>query len=266
MISLICATLDGSLKIDNLLKSLKNQIYRNFEIIVVDQSQTNKIELVCKKYINFFKIKYLRIKQKGLSKARNYGLKYADGNIIGFPDDDCSYFKDTLKSVDNYFKFNRKVFCIIGRDVNQKNLQEKELNTFNFYRITNSNTIFIKKNDNLIFDENFGVGAPFYSNEDTLLIMEALLSKKVVFQVPSITVKHDIPDISNIEDEKIKKYSFGAGKFMRRYFGFPGIVYQFFLSFIYHFLLALKALFLFNFKAFKKRLYLLFYRILGFIK
>lgn len=49
------------------------------------------------------KIKYIHIEQKGLSLARNIGLKYVKGDIVAFPDDDCEYPADLLKEVNDFF-------------------------------------------------------------------------------------------------------------------------------------------------------------------
>jgi Glycosyltransferases, probably involved in cell wall biogenesis len=94
--SLIMATYGRSNEIENFLISLKNQTYKNFELIVIDQNDDDKAYKIIKKFQNDINIIYLKVSFKGLSKARNYGLNYASGQIIAFPDDDCEYPNDFI--------------------------------------------------------------------------------------------------------------------------------------------------------------------------
>ena len=76
--------------IDKCLKSLVNQSLADIEIIVVNdgsQDESKKIVLEYKeKYPD--KIVYLEKTNGGLSDARNYGMKYANGAYIAFLDSD----------------------------------------------------------------------------------------------------------------------------------------------------------------------------------
>lgn len=68
------------------LKSLREQTCKNFEILVVDNS--NKIDLkpIISNYVN----EYIKLKKNyGLSIARNLGIKFAKGEIVIFLDDDA---------------------------------------------------------------------------------------------------------------------------------------------------------------------------------
>lgn len=80
------------------LDSIKNQSYKNFEIIVVDdKSQDNSVEII-KKYINEnpeLNIKLIEHdKNYGQLKAIQTGLKVANGQFISFIDSDDEIVKD----------------------------------------------------------------------------------------------------------------------------------------------------------------------------
>lgn len=96
--SLILATLGRDKEVANFLESLKNQSYKNFELIVVDQNQDGKIDNIIQEYKKDFFINHIKIKEKGLSYARNVGLKYINGEIVAFPDDDCEYPENLLEN------------------------------------------------------------------------------------------------------------------------------------------------------------------------
>jgi len=76
--------------IDKCLKSLVNQTLDDIEIIIVnDESPDNSQKIIDdykKKYPN--KIVSLKQKNAGQGAARNYGLKYAKGEYIGYVDSD----------------------------------------------------------------------------------------------------------------------------------------------------------------------------------
>lgn len=71
------------------LKSLAEQTYSNLEVIMVNDGSTDNSEAICqefeKKQSNFF---YYYKSNGGLSDARNYGLRKANGEYIGFIDSD----------------------------------------------------------------------------------------------------------------------------------------------------------------------------------
>ena len=212
----ICATLDGSKKIISLLESLRIQKFKNFELIVVDQSSDNSTKLIVNKYKSFFKIIYLTSK-KGLSISRNKGLEHASGSYLGFPDDDCSYNKDTLLNLKTTLDNNPKIFGLLARPSDDFfSLTEQRINYLNFFRLSNSNCIFIK-NYKIKFNKDFGVGAKYFSSEDAILIFDLLKKGSTILYEPKISVNHISENIININDNKICNYGTGIGKFFQLY-------------------------------------------------
>lgn len=71
------------------LDSIINQSYKNLEIILVDDGSTDLSKEICNNYLKKDKrIKYFKKENGGLSSARNYGIKKANGKYIGFVDSD----------------------------------------------------------------------------------------------------------------------------------------------------------------------------------
>ncbi|WP_230301229.1 glycosyltransferase family 2 protein [Peribacillus simplex] len=76
--------------IDKCLYSLANQTLNNIEIIIVNDGSTDNSQSVIDKYVSEYGDKMISFKKEngGLSDARNFGLKYANGEYIGFVDPD----------------------------------------------------------------------------------------------------------------------------------------------------------------------------------
>jgi len=92
------------------LKSVLNQTYRNYEIIVVDDngnnsSYQNEVEKAIFELNSSQKIKLIKHeKNLGAPRARNTGLKYANGEFIAFLDDDDGWLEKKLELQVKKFK------------------------------------------------------------------------------------------------------------------------------------------------------------------
>ena len=94
-ISVIIPTFNEENVIGKCLKSLTNQSYADFELIVVDDgSSDNTLRIVSGQ-----KVKVLRQKHEGPGAARNLGSKSASGDILVFVDADMSFDKNFLKNL-----------------------------------------------------------------------------------------------------------------------------------------------------------------------
>ena len=88
-VSVIVPVYNVELYIERCLKSLINQTLRDIEIIVVNDGSPDNSQDIIDKYAKKYKnIKSYIKKNGGLSDARNYGLKYANGEYISFIDSD----------------------------------------------------------------------------------------------------------------------------------------------------------------------------------
>ena len=71
------------------VNSLIKQTYKNLEIILVDDGSTDSSGVLCEKLAySDSRIKVYHKANGGVSDARNFGLKKATGNLIGFVDSD----------------------------------------------------------------------------------------------------------------------------------------------------------------------------------
>ena len=250
--SLILATVGRVNEVDKFIQSVVNCKYNinKVQLIIVDQNKHDLIKEIINKYNNILKIDYIKSDKEGLSYNRNIGIKYAEGRIIAFPDDDCEYLEDTLESVynailnlDNDIVLGR----IIDRDLNDVirkwPKKEKRINKMNFFVLHSSITTFIDSNsfiDMPYFDEELGVGARYGSCEDTDYIYRLLNKKLGVIYTPEVILYHPKKEEENLNKNRIKKYGEGFGAFCKKNISFS-TVYIFISVILVHIFKFLKA-------------------------
>lgn len=91
-VSVIITTKNSALTLDKLLYSIKTQIYKNFEIIVVDNSSSDKTIKIAKKYT-----KKVFTKGPERSAQRNFGAQKAKGEYLLFLDSDMELSKKIIE-------------------------------------------------------------------------------------------------------------------------------------------------------------------------
>ncbi|CAD6366533.1 Undecaprenyl-phosphate 4-deoxy-4-formamido-L-arabinose transferase [Shewanella hafniensis] len=94
-ISILSANYNNGEFLDDFFESINSQTYKNFELVIVDDSSTdNSCEIIqswCDK--SFFDIKFIKLDiNHGFANALNIGLKHCDGDYIARldPDDTMS--------------------------------------------------------------------------------------------------------------------------------------------------------------------------------
>ena len=90
--------------IDRCLKSILQQTFTDFEVILIDDLSNDKTKAIIEK-INDNRIRYFRNKKLlGLSKSRNECLKHARGDFVFFTDGDCIVSTNWLEEGLKYLK------------------------------------------------------------------------------------------------------------------------------------------------------------------
>ena len=158
MISVIVPSCNSERTISKTIKSLLNQDYKGkYEIIVVDKSTDKTPEIVSK-----FPVKLIKQKSKGISAARNLGVKKAKGKIIAFIDSDCiapkNWLTNLLKPLSDknvmavsgtYKTENREsiVARFTGYEIEQRHERMKNLETIDFvggFNCAYKKSVFLK--------------------------------------------------------------------------------------------------------------------------
>lgn len=101
--------------IDECVKSIVGQTYRNLEIILVDDGSPDKCPSICDSWARKDnRVKVFHKKNGGLSSARNYGLNYATGDFICFVDSDDFLSHDAIEQMYNNISDNHDVGIVSG--------------------------------------------------------------------------------------------------------------------------------------------------------
>jgi len=221
--SLIMATKGRTDEVRAYLASLAAQSYSDFELIIVDQNDDDRLAPILASFTMQEKIVHLK-SEPGLSKSRNKALKLVTGEIIAFPDDDCWYPTGLLTSVDKWFAENPEygILTMTVRDeegelsANKWKAEACDIAPINIFRTTASYSLFIRRSplaQGVIFDEDLGVGCktPFGSGEDTDFVLH-LMKKGIRGRFISTShVGHPRRDMFSGAVTPDRAYSYGLG-------------------------------------------------------
>ncbi|MHB2209250.1 glycosyltransferase family 2 protein [Methylobacterium sp. CM6257] len=238
--SLIISTIGETRHFERLLKSLVAQRFRNFEVIIVDQSPDARVQDLIEAYRDRLTILHTS-SARGVSRGRNRGIALARGRFVAFPDDDCWYAEDLLQHVHTMLTETRVdgVFgrCLdaLGRSAAGRHARTRKIvNKNNVWSCGVSATIFFRKtvlDDVGPFDTTIGLGSgtPFLSGEETDVILRAL-SRRCTFQYdPSVVIFHDSVSEETFTRDLAKAWSYGLGMglILRRHrYGMPFVLYS----------------------------------------
>lgn len=75
--------------LEECLNSIKNQTYKNFEVIIVNDGSNDNSETICRSFLKSdSRFRYFKKENGGVSSARNLGLDNVKGDFITFIDAD----------------------------------------------------------------------------------------------------------------------------------------------------------------------------------
>jgi glycosyltransferase involved in cell wall biosynthesis len=202
--SLIVGTLGRCVELAQLFESLVVQTHHNFEIIVVDQNDDDRVKQVIDRFIDRLNILHLT-SAKGLSRARNVGLAHVTGDVVAFPDDDCCYLPTVLETVAKQLDGDVELSGVTGRSVD-KNGRDSQgrwatkpllINKFNVWVCATSYTIFLRASmvaEVGSFDESLGVGAgtQWGAGEEVNFLIQCLKHGRVRYY-PNLNIQHSEP-------------------------------------------------------------------------
>ena len=97
--------------LEETLKSIINQSYFNWRLIIVDDNSDNKTKQILRKFLKNKKINaYFLKKNQGAGFCRNYALKKSKSSFVAFIDSDDIWKKNKLKEQINFMIKNKCSF------------------------------------------------------------------------------------------------------------------------------------------------------------
>lgn len=199
--SLILATVGRTTELNRLFDSLLVQTFHDFEVIIVDQNQDERlIPIVHRARCLGLAIRHVHHFPPNLALARNAGIAEASGQWLGFPDDDCWYEPHTLERIRLRSRHRDHPHGIISRWVEQDAALPPGLLSWqrsSHFRDIPVSSITLFFQHNLInhiggFDGRLGVGQWFGAGEETDMILRALRSGALVAYEPDSRVHHRV--------------------------------------------------------------------------
>lgn len=122
LVSIIMPSYNSGEFIEDSIKSVLDQTYHNWELIIIDDCSTdNTISIV--ESLNNNKIKIIKNKNNlGAAKSRNKGIEIAQGQFIAFLDSDDLWHKEKLRIQTSYMKENNISFTYCAYEkINEHN-------------------------------------------------------------------------------------------------------------------------------------------------
>ena len=107
-VSVIVPTFNRAYILEKTINFLLEQTYPDYEIIIIDQSEYPETKKYEKKSDI---IKYIHIKERSVTNARNVGIKKSKGDIILFLDDDIIPDNDLILHHVQGYRDEKRMYC-----------------------------------------------------------------------------------------------------------------------------------------------------------
>ncbi len=220
--SLIVATLSRTTELRGLLESFTQQDFSDYEVILVDQNEDDRLQAVVDEFAGRVPIERI-FSPKGVSTARNYGIRKATGELVAFPDDDCWYSPGLLAKVDQWFRDHRRYSILAVGAVDEEGVPSGnrwfqsscDLHPINIFRTTFCSSLFIRCEALFgnAFDEDMDRG------EETDLVLRILNSGLRGRFDRTWHIGHPRRDMlsGSIPRERAKSYGWGMGNVLRKH-------------------------------------------------
>lgn len=227
-ISLVTGTAGRVKELARLGASLAAQTLEEFEWIVVDQNNDDRVDGILMEFVMDVAIRHLRC-TPNLSAALNLGGDAAKAQIIGFPDDDCWFDSGLLSSVVAMFAAHPEWDGIVCRVVDEEGRQAISswpartgpCNRYNSWFRVAGTGLFLRRDAFHVlggFDPTLGLGDGIaLAAHDLDLVLRALEKDMHIQYERETMVYHPrmLNRSSKSHQRKAFTYAIGAGRLMR---------------------------------------------------
>ncbi len=106
LVSIIIPSYNAARYVQEAINSALDQTHKNIEVIVIDDGSTDETKNILEPYATAQKIKYFFQENKGLSAARNAGVKIAKGEYIALLDADDIFLPEKIEEQVQFLEQN----------------------------------------------------------------------------------------------------------------------------------------------------------------
>lgn len=209
------------------LEALTRQTYANIEIIVIDDGSIDKTCEIASKYTK----QVFSTRRKGISSAKNLGLKIARGRFVAFTDADCVSGEGWIEELMKCF-FDDNIASAGGPNLNllSEDMSSKSVDGF-FYFLRYLGFTYVKKEDkpcyvrhnpgcNVIYRKEILKGIGFFNErlitaEDEELDYRITKSGYKIFFTPDAKVRHLRKRSLSLFSRQMYRYSVGKMQLIR---------------------------------------------------
>jgi glycosyltransferase involved in cell wall biosynthesis len=222
--SLVVATCGRTTEVTTFLASVLGQRRDDIEVILVDQNADDRLVSAIEEVQGRLTIRHLRTTNQNVSAARNLGLDAAQGEIVAFPDDDCSYPDNLLDGVDQWFKSSPQYSVLAVGAVDHEGIPSGnrwiqpacDITPWNSLRTTFCSSLFlsaVEESRRVRFDSRISRG------EETDFILRLLDTGLRGRFDRSLCVRHPRRDMMSgtVSRERAVSYGAGMGRLVRRH-------------------------------------------------
>jgi glycosyltransferase involved in cell wall biosynthesis len=233
-LSLIICTRNRSESLRRTLASLESVAvppHVSWEVVVVDNNSRDRTRDVVEEFVRAsgLNVRYVLEQSEGLSRARNAGMRAANGAILAFTDDDVIVGREWLRGVSGAFlEGDGNVAMVFGQTrrlaPGQAKVSVKEVGTRQEFTFP-ANPWYVGHGNNMSvrrvvaervgeFDVRLGAGTRVGSGEDTDYIYRVLRAGERLVYSPVPIVYHDHSvDSAEQERQVWRSYARGRGAF-----------------------------------------------------
>jgi glycosyltransferase involved in cell wall biosynthesis len=110
--TIIIPTYNDALKILRSVRSVIDQTFGDWELIIVDDGSTDDTSKVIQPFLENSRINYIKKKNGGVASARNVGAKNSSGEYLVFLDSDDEFKSELLRDYDARIKYESNIGLI----------------------------------------------------------------------------------------------------------------------------------------------------------
>ena len=227
-VSLVLATLGRDLELVDFLKALLYQTYKNFELIIIDQNKDGKIDAIVELFEDRLDVQHKKVDFVGNARARDYGIGFATGRIIAFPDDDCVYDRSVLEKVVAEFERRENLAILVAGSydyltghfsIGVNSHKARYFSRFQMMGVEFTQFFDLNRIEGKQFylDHDFGIGSKYSGAEGFELLYRLLRSGSMAFYTPDIKIYHPDKDHYKLGTGRMLIYSTGIGAYIRKF-------------------------------------------------